>query len=457
MSKSKAQELSISKYTSHYKHITRLGVPIMLGQLGVIIVGFTDNIMVGHHSMEELAAASFVNNFFNLASIFGIGFSYGLTPIISGYMARSKYLNAGAMLKNSLLSNFLIAIGLLIAMGILVLNIDKLGQPKELIPLIVPYYFLQLASIPFVMLFNAFKQFNDGMGDTITPMWIMLGTNILNIIGNYFLIFGIAGCPEMGLNGAGVTTLASRILALLIFIGLFLLHSKYKEFRIGFKEAFFNRASQGQLFRMGMPVGIQMGVESASFSLSVLLMGWIGSVALAAHQIVGVVTTIGFMIYYGIGAAVTIRVSLCKGQNDMLGVRRTTFAGLHIMMLLAFIVMLIIFACRNYMGYLFTDNEEVIKMAALLALPVILYQIGDGLQILFANALRGIEDMKFLAYSAFVCHFGMALPIAYVCGFILDWGALGVWCGFPISLTALGLALWYRFNTKTKLIVDPKE
>jgi putative efflux protein, MATE family len=425
----------------------------MLGQLGIIIVAFADNIMVGQHSMEELAAASFVNNFFTLASIFGIGFSYGLTPIISGFTARKESSHAGAMLKNSLLSNLLISAGLVIAMTILILNLHNLNQPKELIPLIVPYYLLQLASIPFVMLFNAFKQFSDGTGDTVTPMWIILGTNVINIIGNYLFIYGNFGCPEMGLTGAGIVTLAIRILSPLVFCLLFVFHSRYREFRIGFKESFINRKSQRLLFRMGIPVGIQMGVESASFSLSVLMMGWIGSIALAAHQIVGVVSTIGFMIYYGIGAAVAIRISSYKGQNDMTNVRRSAFAGLHIMMLVALSVMLIIFICRNFMGYLFTDNEEVIKMVALLAYPVILYQIGDGLQILFANALRGISDVKFLACSAFACHFGMALPIGYFCGFILNWGPLGIWSGFPVSLTALGLSLWYRFNKNTKLCV----
>lgn len=428
----------------------------MLGQLGIIIVGFADNIMVGHHSMEELAAASFVNNFFTLASIFGMGFSYGLTPIISQLTAQKELHSAGATLKNSLFSNFLISIGLVIAMTILLLNIHNLNQPEELIPLIIPYFLLQLISIPFVMLFNGFKQFNDGMGDTLTPMWIMLGANVVNIIGNYLFIYGKFGCPEMGLNGAGVATLVSRVLMLAIFCFLFFFHPKYRTFRNGFREAFINRESQGLLFRMGFPVGVQMGVESASFSLSVLMMGWIGSIALAAHQIVGVVTTIGFMVYYGIGAAVAIRVSMCRGQNDPLNIRRSAFAGLHIMMLFACMVMLIIFICRNFMGYLFTDNEDVVKMVALLAFPVILYQIGDGLQILFANALRGIADVKFLAYSAFVCHFGIALPIGYFCGFVMDWGALGIWCGFPISLTVLGLVLWSRFNRKTKQMIETK-
>lgn len=442
---------AFSNYKLHYKQIIKLGVPIMLGQLGIIVVGFADNIMVGHHSMEELAAASFVNNFFTLASIFGIGFSYGLTPIISMLAAKKEPFEAGITLKNSLFSNLLVGIGLVIAMSLLLLNINHLNQPEELIPLIIPYFLLQLASIPFVMLFNAFKQFNDGLGDTLTPMWIMLGTNVVNIIGNYLLIYGNFGCPELGLNGAGIVTLGIRILSFLCICILFLSHSKYKAYRAGFKSTFVDRKHQNVLFRMGLPVSIQMGVESGSFSLSVLMMGWIGSVALAAHQIMAVVTTLGFMLYYGVGAAVAIRVSMCCGQNDMVNVRRSAFAGLHIMTVLTLAVMLLIFGCRNFMGYAFTDNGEVVRMVTVLALPVILYQIGDGFQILFANALRGIADVKFLAYSAFICHFGMALPIGYICGFILDWGALGVWSGFPISLTVLGAVLGYRFNKKTKI------
>lgn len=213
---------AFSNYKLHYKQIIKLGVPIMLGQLGIIVVGFADNIMVGHHSMEELAAASFVNNFFTLASIFGIGFSYGLTPIISMLAAKKEPFEAGITLKNSLFSNLLVGIGLVIAMSLLLLNINHLNQPEELIPLIIPYFLLQLASIPFVMLFNAFKQFNDGLGDTLTPMWIMLGTNVVNIIGNYLLIYGNFGCPELGLNGAGIVTLGIRILSFLCICILFL-------------------------------------------------------------------------------------------------------------------------------------------------------------------------------------------------------------------------------------------
>lgn len=445
----------LSVYKDHYKETIRLGIPIMLGQLGIIIVGFADNIMVGHHSSLELAAASFVNNFFNLVFIFGMGFSYGLTPIIGGLVAGKAYDKAGETLKNSLFINFIVGILLSLCMLSLLLNIDLLEQPEELMPYIVPYYILQLFSVIFAMLFNSFKQFSDGTTDTVTPMWIMLSANILNIIGNYFLIYGHGGMPELGLTGAGISTLFSRIFTLVVFYIVFVRHTRYKQYLNGFKQGIINRANLKNLIRMGLPIGLQMGVETGSFSLSVILMGWIGTTALAAHQIAGVITTLGFMVYYGIAASVTIRVSAFKGQNSWIDVRRASFAGLHIISAVGLAVVILIFAFRTRMGYLFTSEQAVVETVALLAWSVILYQFGDVLQILFANALRGISDVKYMAWMAFFCHFGLALPIGYLCGFTLGWGALGVWCGFPVSLTTLGLLLWRRFNRLTNARLQP--
>ena len=206
------------------------------------------------------------------------------------------------------------------------------------------------------------------------------------------------------------------------------------------------------MIRLGVPVGLQMGIESGSFNLSVIMMGWIGSAALAAHQVIGVITTLGFMIYYGIAAAVTIRVSQYKQWNDLLNVRRTTFAGLHIIMAVAVSVMALIWVCRDFMGYLFTTDAEVVGLVALLSWSAICYQPGDGLQIIFANALRGIADVRYMAWMAFLCHFGLSLPIGYLCGFVLGWGAIGVWCGFPVGLTVLGLLLGNRFNRLTRAV-----
>lgn len=441
---------------NHYKETIRLGIPIMLGQLGIIVVGFADNIMVGHHSTQELAAASFVNNFFNLAFIFGMGFSYGLTPVIGGLFSRKEYGKIGGMLKNSLCINLLVGILLSLCMLVLLLNLDYLNQPEELYPYIIPYYCLQLFSVIFAMLFNSFKQFSDGTTDTLTPMCIMLSANVLNIIGNYFLIYGHGGMPELGLTGAGISTLASRIITFLVFFWLFTHAQRYRNYLEGFRKERIGKRSIGQLCRLGLPIGFQMGVEAASFSLSVIMIGWIGSTALAAYQIAGVITTLGFMLYYGIGAAVTIRVSGFRGEGNVREIRNAAKAGLHIILacVLAFIVLLLF--TRTQIGYLFTSETPVVELVAVFCWFVILYQVGDGLQIVFANALRGITDVKYMARAAFFCHICLALPIGYVCGFVFGWGAAGVWCGFPVSLTTLGLLLWRRFYRLTVTSPSPK-
>ncbi len=182
-------------YIQHYKSLFTLGIPIVIGQVGVIILGFADTLMIGHHSTNELAAASFVNNMFTLAIIFATGFSYGLTPIVGSLFGRGETSVVGRMLKNSIFANVLLAVLLTFIMWVLYLNIHRLGQPEELLPLMRPYFIVLLISLLFVLLFNAFKQFADGITDTRVSMWLLLGGNVMNIIGNYFLIYGKVGIP----------------------------------------------------------------------------------------------------------------------------------------------------------------------------------------------------------------------------------------------------------------------
>ena len=186
------------------------------------MLGFADTLMIGHHSTEELGAASFVNNLFTLCIIFSTGFSYGLTPVVGGFYGNRRFAEAGQALRCSLVANVLVALLLTLVMTVLYFNVERLGQPEELMPLIKPYYLVLLASLVFVMLFNGFKQFTDGITDTKTAMWILLGGNALNIVGNYILINGKLGFPEMGLLGAGISTLFSRIVMVVVFAAIVL-------------------------------------------------------------------------------------------------------------------------------------------------------------------------------------------------------------------------------------------
>ena len=438
-------------YREHYKELIKLGLPIVIGQLGVILVSFADTFMVGWHGTEDLAAASFVNNIFNLAIIFATGFSYGLTPIVGKLFGEGKQKEAGAVLKNALLTNGAMSFAVIAAMGVLYMNVHRLGQPAELLHLIRPYFAVLLMSLPFAMLFNAFKQFIDSITDTKTAMWIMLSGNVINIVGNYILIFGKCGFPELGLLGAGIATVLSRMAMLAFALTVFLRSRRYRTYMHGFFSGQITVAEQKRLSKLGLPVAFQMGMETASFSLATIMIGWIGTTALAAHQIMCTIGQLGFMMYYGMAAAVAVKVSNYNGTGEIPDIRRSAKAGFSIIMVMAVFASLTVFVLRNEMGHLFTDNNEVALLVAQLAIPFIIFQFGDGLQCNFSNALRGIADVKPVMLYAFIAYFVISLPVGYLFAFTFNMGLMGIWLSFPFGLTSAGVMFYLRFMAKTKL------
>ena len=437
-------------FSTHYKDLTRLGLPIVIGQLGIIFVSFVDTFMVGHHGKSDLAAAGFVNNVFNLAIIFATGFSYGLTPIIGNLFGSGEKRKAGGMLRNALLANGSMSFILLAVMWLLYLNIGNMGQPGELLGIMRPYYLTLLLSLPFILLFNAFRQFADGITDTKTSMWILLTGNMLNIAGNYLLIFGKCGLPELGLLGAGISTLLSRMAMLAIFLVIFFNKKRYREYTLGFWHTKITRQNQKELFRIGLPVAAQMGMETASFSLAAVMIGWLGTTALAAHQIMCTVGQLGFMLYYGMAAAVAVKVSNYNGAGDIANIRRSANAGFHIILAMAFVASLLIFIARHHIGGMFSDDKDVAIMVAQLTVPFIISQFGDGLQSNFSNALRGIADVKPVMLYAFIAYIVVSLPVGYLFGFVLGMGITGVWFSFPFGLTCAGVLFYQRFRSTVR-------
>lgn len=440
---------------NHYRSLLKLGLPIVVGQLGIIVVGFADTMMVGRYSTNDLAAASFVNQMFNLAIVFAMGFSYGLTPVVGGLFGRNEKERIGGALKNGLAANAVVAVFLTAIMYILYLNIHRLNQPVELLPLMRPYYIILLISLIFVMLFNAFKQFADGITDTKTSMWILISGNIINILGNWLLIYGKLGFPELGLLGAGLATLFSRIAMLAIFVIIFFTSKRYNVYKQGFITSVINKTEYLKLNKLGMPVALQMGMETASFSLTAIMVGWLGATALAAHQIMVTVGQLGFMMYYGMAAAVAVATSNYHGKKDYANIQSTASSGFHIILAMAITVCIPLFLLRGIIGDWFTSSTEVTAMVAQLIIPFIIYQFGDGLQCNYSNALRGISDVKPVMLYAFIAYFIISLPSGYLFGIMLGWGITGIWLSFPLGLTSAGLMFYLRFrhNLKKKYAV----
>ena len=449
--------ISLARYRTHYRSILLMGLPIMVGQIGTILTGFVDNIMVGHHLTEELSAASFVNNIFMLPLMFAYGFAMGITPIAGEQTGRGEQEQAGLTFRYGAYANIILCALLALIMGGLYFFLDRLNLPAELLPYIRPYYLLQLACLLPVLLFNAFKQFADGTTDTLTPMYILLASNALNILGNILLIYGYAGFPEWGLVGAGVSTLLSRCFTVAAGVAIFLYGKRYRRFKAGFFGLKGNAAAWRPLLTLGIPISCQLGMETGSFSLSVLFIGWIGSNALAAHQAALTFSTIGFLLYTGISAAVTILISNARGCRAYESVRPIATAGTHIILAMLAVITLVMFFTRHYIGYIFTDSEEVAAIVSAIIIPMMAYQLGDGMQISYAGALRGLGVVKPMVWIAFVCYFVISLPASYLFAFPMGGGAPGVWWGYPVGLSSAAALYIYQFYKHSRRqVIDKK-
>lgn len=436
-----------NRYRTHYGTLLRLGLPLVVGQVGTIVLGFADTLMVGHHSVRELAAASFVNTIVAIILVLALGFSYGLTPLIGHQYGRGENGNIGTILKNGLFAATSLALLLVAVLVAVYLNIHLMGQPEELLPLMRPYMLVNIVSIPFVCWFNAFKQFFDAIGNTKTSMYIMVAGNAINIIGNYLLIYGPAFFPEMGLLGAGISTMASRIAMCVMAAAIFFSREKYSDFRKAFSASRFSASVFVDINKISWPVCLQMGMESSAFALTGIMVGWIGTTALATHQIMITVSQLFFMVYYGIAAAVSVRVSYFAGQGEYTQLRSVAAAGFHITLFIGFVVSIPVFLLRHQIGYWFADSAEVAEMCAPVLVLMIIYQFGDGMQCIYANALRGTAYVKPMMFIAFVAYFLVSLPTSYVLGIRLHLGITGIWTAFPVCLT-LAAVLYYIFFRK---------
>lgn len=438
------------KSKTYYGSILKLGLPILVGQLGMIVVGFADNIMVGRYSTEALASASFVNNLFNITIFCCLGFAYGLTPVVGSLFSQNRREDIGATVRVGLWLNIAFTLLVMAVMTAIYFNLDRLGQPEELLPLIRPYYLIYMCGMLPVTVFNVFAQWSYGIKNTSLPMWIILVTNVINIIGNYILIYGNFGAPELGLVGAGLSTLLARIIAPVAIIIAFFCFRGNALYRKGYSTGRITRSALWRIWKMSIPVSMQMTFESGSFTVAAVMSGWLGTVALAAFQIVVITGTLGFCIYYSIGSAVAILVANEAGRSDNSAMRRVAWSGYHILLcLMALSSMIFIFFGRTIM-HAFTDDSVVLAVAYTLIFPLVLYQVADATQINFANALRGTSKVMPMLWIAFVSYVVIGVPSTYMLGFTFGMGVYGIILSFSCSLVVAALLFLCFFLKSTK-------
>ena len=435
--------------------IIKLGIPIIIGQLGSIAQQFADTIMVGQYGTMELAAAGFVNNVFNFVIYFMLGISYASTPVIGASYSQKDYKAVAQSLVDSIVVNFLFSLVIVALLLLLYHNIAILQQPEEIMPYALPYFLIVTASMPFMAVFNALKQYSDAVGETKIPMWIMLGANAFNVLLNLPLIFGFElsifnyqfSMEALGLFGAGIATLISRILAVMALVVVIAKMKKYKELKPSVSTGPKIHRMKHLLF-LGLPISIQLGLEASSFNICAIFMGWLGSIPLAAHQIMCTISTLCFQIVYGIGAAASVLISQFRGVGDWHNVRRTANTAFFIGIALILMMIGMIQIFRYPLVSCLTTSEEVVSVVLSLIPCFFIYQFGDCMQITFANALRGIAEVKKLMLYAFISYVIVSIPLSYVFAFIFGWGGVGVWMGMPFGLTTAGFLFYFEFRSK---------
>ncbi|HKJ42874.1 MAG TPA: MATE family efflux transporter [Sunxiuqinia sp.] len=432
--------MRISEYFPLYKRNLNLAFPVVLSQIGQVTVSLADNMMVGHVGTTQLAAASFAINIFHLGMLMGVGITMGLTPLVGQVFSQKKEDEVGAYLKNGLVVHGLSTLVIGIIMAIASLFLNRMGQPDAVVRLAIPYYLLLVASLFPMLFFYSFKQFLEGIGNTKIAMFITLTSNVINIILNYLLIFGKLGFPELGLNGAGIATLIARLCMPLMLVSVAMRNKKLRnEFRLAY-HAKIQKQKLKKIFSVGLPIGLQIIIEVLMFSVGAIIMGWISKEALAAHQVAMGLISVTYMISLGIGAGTTIYVSHEKGLSHYQKMRQTIYSSFHLVVTFMAVMGLVFALLRYQLPLLFTTDPKVIVVSASLLIVAAMFQIFDGVQVILIASLRGVSDVKHPMFMAFISYILFGLPVSYLLGIVLNFGALGVWLGFLVGLAvAAGL------------------
>lgn len=432
-------------YSAEYRSLARLGAPVLVTQLSVILVSFIDTAMVGAYGVDELASAAFVNSIFMVPVVMLIGFAQGATPLVGALFGKKDTQRIGRMLRSGLTVNFLLALCLTAVMAGVYFLLGAFGQPEELLPIMRPYYLSILGSVIPMALFNVAMQTSNGVTDTKTPMWIMVGANLVNVVGNWLLIFGNLGCPRLGLLGAGIATLTARTTAAVAILLFFSGAPHLKPYWKAARAARDLRSERREMVRTSVPVMVQSGLEVVLWTVGAMVCGWFGKVQLAAYQVVNTISQLGFMIFMSFGVATSIRVANFAGQRDREAMRRIAKAGLHLNLLLATLACVVFYAFGRPLIHLFNDDPSVIASALGLIPPLILYQFADAVQLTYANALRGTSRVDPLMVVAAVAYCAIGIPTLLAMGKWMGMGNTGVYYSFSVALVSAAVMLRHYF------------
>ncbi len=451
--------MNFSQYTKEFSYNIKLAYPVILGMLGHTLISIVDNIMVGNLGSTELAAVSLGGSFVFIGMSLGIGFSTAITPLVSMADAEKDDKKIRSVFHHGLLSCVILGVFVFTLIVLAKPIMYIMHQPKEVIDLASPYIDWVAFSLIPVIIFQGYKQFADGLSRTKYSMYAIFMANIIHIIINYVLIYGVWIFPKLGIIGAALGTVISRILMVVFMHYIMKNNTQLNPYFKNFSFREIKKTMLKKIASLGIPSAMQMLFEVALFTAAIWLSGSIGKTSQAANQIALTLATTTFMFAMGLSVAATIRVGNQKGLMDykkLIVVARSVFL-LAIIVETIFGILFVVL--HNFLPHLFLnmnnvsqviENKEVIFIASKLLLVAAVFQISDGVQVVVLGALRGLQDVKVPMYITFVAYWVVGFPISYYLGKYTKLGAVGIWIGLLAGLTTAALFLYIRFHKLTK-------
>ncbi|WP_372744572.1 MATE family efflux transporter [Lutibacter sp.] len=450
------EQLKLKKYTSEFNNNLRLATPIMMGSLGHLMVGLIDDIMVGRLGPVQLAATSLGNSLVFIAISIGLGFSFAITPLIAESDGEKDKEKGRSIFQHGMILTTVLGFFMVLLLILIKPILYHLDQPDEVVELAIPYYEIVALSMIPLMIFQGFKQFTDGLSETKYAMWATILTNVVNVVLNFVLIYGFWIFPRLEIVGAALGTFISRIV--MVFFMYYMLAKKEK-FDIYLKRLKVVEISKKVFLKivgLGFPTALQMLFEVGLFTATVILAGTFGALPQAANQIALKLSSTTFMIAVGIGVAATVRVGNQVGLRNYTELRRIAFSNFLLIFIIMFCFAIGFLVFKDVLPLMFTDNNEVIGIAASLLVVAGFFQLSDGLQAVVLGGLRGLQDVNIPSFLTFIAYWIVGFPVCFYLGRTLNMGPFGIWIGLLIALTVSATLLFLRFNYLTNKLIKEK-
>ena len=432
-----------SKYTREFKYNLKLAFPVMIGMLGHTFVQFIDNIMVGQLGTAELAAISLGNSFVFIAMSIGIGFSSAITPLVAEADGAKKEDDVSRIFEHSFLICLILGIVLFLSVFLNRNLLYSMNQPIEVVELASPYLFWVSMSLITIVTFQSFRQFADGLSFTRAAMYSTLVGNAINVILNFFLIFGFWIFPKLGVEGAAIGTLISRICMLTFIIFYLKLHKKLSKYIKKFFPSKVEIKRVKKILYLGLPSALHSLFEVAFFVSAVWMSGFIGKNSQAANQIALNLSSMTYMVALGVGVAAMIRVGNQRGMMNFKKLREVALSTLLLIIIIDIFFCFIFLTFNDSLPLLYLDSSdpsgfndvsEVLKIASNLLIVAGVFQLFDGIQAVVLGSLRGMQDVIKPAIIIFFSYGILGFPISYTLGFYTSLGMVGIWIGLLSGL-----------------------